>query len=270
MTGLDIAGSAWLHTALAVALLMIAGTVSGALLDIRPFRGPVIAILRAAIQLTVLGLILQGIVTDLRWVFFWLIVMTCVAIWTSGRRIGVRTGQQWSTVGFGIVSGAGFAIAVVLLTGALTPTPQHLLAIGGILIGNAMTISSIFGRSLLRAVHENWHEIEGWIALGADTGQATLRLRREAAATSLLPTVDQTRTTGLVTLPGAFVGSLFGGASPIGAGQFQLIVLAGVLCAGAICMLVLAHGLTQGGVRSLARIAVPETKQRSRSLLRRG
>jgi putative ABC transport system permease protein len=43
--------------------------------------------------------------------------------------------------------------------------------------------------------------------------------------------LDQARTTGLVTLPGAFVGALFGGASPVEAAQFQLVVLAGVALA---------------------------------------
>ena len=45
---------------------------------------------------------------------------------------------------------------------------------------------------------------------------------------SLIPTLDQTKSTGLVTLPGAFVGALFGGASPAVAAQFQLVVLAGI------------------------------------------
>ena len=31
-----------------------------------------------------------------------------------------------------------------------------------------------------------------------------------------------------MTLPGAFVGALFGGASPFVAAQFQLVVLAGI------------------------------------------
>jgi len=35
-----------------------------------------------------------------------------------------------------------------------------------------------------------------------------------AAALALVPGLDQTRTVGLVTLPGAFVGVLLAGASP--------------------------------------------------------
>lgn len=42
---------------------------------------------------------------------------------------------------------------------------------------------------------------------------------------------DQTKTTGLVTLPGAFVGAIFGGVSPLEAGRFQIVVLAAIMAA---------------------------------------
>ncbi len=41
----------------------------------------------------------------------------------------------------------------------------------------------------------------------------------------MLPGLDQARTVGLVTLPGALVGMLLGGASPVEAGAVQLFVL---------------------------------------------
>ena len=51
---------------------------------------------------------------------------------------------------------------------------------------------------------------------------------------ALIPATDQMKTTGLVTLPGAFVGAIFGGVSPLEAGRFQLVVLAAIMAAGAI------------------------------------
>ena len=64
---------------------------------------------------------------------------------------------------------------------------------------------------------------------GSDSRRRRTRpIGREAVRESLLPTLDQTKSTGLVTLPGAFVGALFGGASPAQAAQFQLVVLAGI------------------------------------------
>ena len=55
---------------------------------------------------------------------------------------------------------------------------------------------------------------------------------------SLIPTLDQSKSTGLVTLPGAFVGALFGGASPADAAKFQLVVLAGIALAMTVTAIV--------------------------------
>ena len=47
----------------------------------------------------------------------------------------------------------------------------------------------------------------------------------------LHPAIDQTRTVGLVTLPGAFVGVLLGGGSAGDAAAAQVLVLVGLLAA---------------------------------------
>ncbi|RPA16552.1 hypothetical protein EGT56_00030 [Arachnia propionica] len=60
---------------------------------------------------------------------------------------------------------------------------------------------------------------------GRHPSQSTAWLRRLSVRESLLPNLDQTRNTGLVTLPGAFIGALFGGASPVEAAMFQLTML---------------------------------------------
>ena len=69
--------------------------------------------------------------------------------------------------------------------------------------------------------------------------QAVRDIARTAAGEALLPAIDQTRTVGLVTLPGAFVGALFGGASPGNAARFQLVVLVGLLAAEGIAAVTL-------------------------------
>jgi UDP-glucose/iron transport system permease protein len=64
---------------------------------------------------------------------------------------------------------------------------------------------------------------------------------RQAAKEALIPAIDQTRTTCLVTLPGAFIGALLGGASPANAARFQLIVLIALIAAEAIVAVLLVH-----------------------------
>ena len=56
-----------------------------------------------------------------------------------------------------------------------------------------------------------------------------------------LPSIDQTSATGIVTLPGAFVGAIMGGASPLDAAVFQLVVLAGIALAGTIVGIVVTR-----------------------------
>ena len=102
-----------------------------------------------------------------------------------------------------------------------------------------MTACTLAGRHLLSGIRSRRDEVEGWLALGATPRQAVRDIARTAAGEALLPAIDQTRTVGLVTLPGAFVGALFGGASPGYAARFQLVVLVGLLAAEAVAAVTL-------------------------------
>lgn len=130
-------------------------------------------------------------------------------------------------------------LAIVFATGAIEFAPRYALAIGGIVIGNAMAITTIAGRTFNQEAVNRWDEIEGWLALGATPRQATAALARSAVYSALIPSTDQSKTTGLVTLPGAFVGAIFGGISPLAAGLFQVVVLAAIMAAGSMTAVVM-------------------------------
>lgn len=122
----------------------------------------------------------------------------------------------------------------MFFTGAVEYSPRFVLAVGAMVTGNAMTVASVTGRSFAQLRADRWCEVEAWLALGATPRRATRDLRRRAIHDALLPGTDQIKTTGLVVLPGAFVGAIFGGLSPLEAGRFQLVVLAAIIAAGAI------------------------------------
>lgn len=142
-----------------------------------------------------------------------------------------------------MASGILVSAVVVFGSGAIALSPRYALALGGIVIGNAMSIATIAGRRFRELVDDRWDEVEGWLALGATPGRATADLVRRAVSAALVPTVDQTRTTGLVTLPGAFVGAVFGGVSPLEAGRFQIVVLAAIMATGSITAVLLTRWL---------------------------
>lgn len=220
-------------TLLTVAVLTAVtfGIVLGLRLE-RPWLQP-IAILRAVVQLGILSLILAGIIHDGRLVALFLLVMVLAALWTVARRLQLSVRGVLSVAVVIVVASAVPVVAVFALGGAQF-SPRYVLAIGGLVIGNAMSIATLMGRTLTTERVLRRDELEAWLSLGATPRQATLPIVRHAASTALIPSTDQTRTTGIVTLPGAFVGSIFAGASPLAAAEFQLVVLAAILAAGAV------------------------------------
>lgn len=230
------------HAVVGVVLLL--GVASAVLVLARADApwAPALAIVRGAAQLAVISLILSGIIRSPLLIGAALLVMFSVAVVTAARRLGsVSTMALPVAVSMG--SGVLVTGSVVFGTGAVEFSPRYALAIGGIVIGNAMTIATISGRRFRELVDDQWDEVEGWLALGAAPRRATERLVRRAVSAALVPTVDQTKTTGLVTLPGAFVGAVFGGLSPLDAGRFQIVVLAAIMAAGACTAVCLTQWL---------------------------
>ncbi|MGG7508649.1 ABC transporter permease [Plantibacter sp. YIM 135249] len=199
---------------------------------------PLWALLRGSLQLVVLSLILSGVIGDPYLVAAALVVMFVAAAVTVHRRIrsgGASILQIIACMGAGII----VALGTVFALGAVEFSPRYVLALAGIVIGNTMSITTLAGRTFGHVVIGRWDEVEGWLALGARPIEATRSMARQSIHSSLIPSIDQTKTTGLVVLPGAFVGAIFGGASPLEAGRFQIVVLACILAAGSITAVLL-------------------------------
>lgn len=201
---------------------------------------PLVVVVRAAVQLSVVALLLKGILSFPETVGAFVVLMLTTASWTSAR----RTAQLWHgrrIAVAGVLTGALTALVVIFALRLVHLDVRDVVAVAGIVIGNAMSAATLSGRNFRRASSARHAEIEGWLALGATPTQAHEDIGHESVRESLLPTLDQTKSTGLVTLPGAFVGALFGGASPVVAAQFQLVVLAGVALAMVLTGLVVTR-----------------------------
>lgn len=237
MTPVELQGL--IPTAVGVVILVAAATAALALFGVRGVWAPAGAIARGVLQLAIISLILGGIITSTLWIAVALLVMFAVAVAVAVRRIGAN-GRSLLVMGSSIAAGVVVAASAVFGSGALDATPRYALAMGAIVIGNTMNIATLTGRHLASAVSDHWDEVEGWLALGATPRRATRDLARRAVRESLIPSIDQTKTTGVVVLPGAFVGAIFGGLSPVEAGRFQIIVLAAIMAAGAVTAVLVA------------------------------
>lgn len=208
---------------------------------------PLRAIARASIQLAVVATLLRGILA-VPWTvaLFVLLMLTTASLTSAGRLRELWHGRR--TAATGVAVGALVALGVIFALHLVQLDARYVVATGGIVVGNAMSAATLAGRNYQRSAIAHRDEIEGWLSLGATPAIATLDVGREAVREALLPNLDQTRATGLVTLPGAFVGALFGGASPAEAARFQLVVLAGIALAMVITAVVVTRLLGRAPV----------------------
>ncbi|WHT16066.1 ABC transporter permease [Crossiella sp. CA-258035] len=237
-----------LGPSLAVVLLLL--TVFAAAVvrlgGLGPARPVLTAAARAALQLTLISLVLLGVLRSAGWTAVFITLMCAVAVLTAARRVSAPRDSGWLALAI-----AGGALPVLLLltaSGVVPAAPIAVLPVAGILIGGAMTATSLAGRRALDEWHTRHGEYEGALALGLSHRDAVLALCRPTAGQALVPALDQTRTVGLVTLPGAFVGMLLGGATPLAAGATQLVVLIGLLAVEAVAVLVTVELIAQGRI----------------------
>jgi putative ABC transport system permease protein len=133
-----------------------------------------------------------------------------------------------------------------MLSGLIPRQTIAVVPIVGILIGGAMTAATLAGKRALDALRTRRGEYEAALSIGLMPRDSALLIARDDASLALVPGLDQTRTVGLVTLPGAFVGMLLGGASPLQAAAVQLVVLVALLLVQAIAVLVTVELVARG------------------------
>jgi putative ABC transport system permease protein len=198
---------------------------------------PVWAIVRATVQLGIVALLLRGVLDVPATAAAFVLLMLSTASVTSMN----RTRELWrgrTAAVLGVVAGSVVSLSAVFALQLADLEARYVVATGGIVIGSAMNAATLSGRNFLRSSRARAAEVEAWLSLGATPTIAHRDSAQEAVRESLLPNLDQSKSTGLVTLPGAFVGALFGGAGPVEAAKFQLVVLAGIALAMVVTAIV--------------------------------
>jgi len=94
-----------------------------------------------------------------------------------------------------------------------------------------MTAHTLTGRRAFAALREEKGQYEAALSLGLTRQQAVGEVVHRRVPEALIPGLDQVRTAGVVTLPGAFIGVLLGGGSPAQAAAAQVLVLMGIMAA---------------------------------------
>lgn len=218
--------------AIALLSLLVVTVAANRVAQLRLGRESVVAGVRAAAQLTLAATIITAVVGSLWLSSAALVAMFVMAVATTSRRIGAPRAWPWAAAA--MACGVGPVLAIVLATRTIPFEGIALIPVVGIVLGNTMTVHTLLGRRSFAALREEQGQYEACLSLGMLPGQGIDEIIRRRVPEALMPSLDQIRTSGVVTLPGAFIGVMLGGGSAVQAATAQVLVLFAIMATQSI------------------------------------
>jgi putative ABC transport system permease protein len=204
------------------------------------------AAIRAAVQLAAVAAVLTAAMSRLWSSVLILALMFGVAAVTAARRSEASRGSWWLAAS--LAAGMAAVIPLLLLSRVVPLTGVAIVPVFGIVLGGTMTGSAVAARRALDALTLRAGEVEAALSLGLSERDSRMEVIGRPLSDALIPNLDQARTTGLVTLPGAFVGVLLATGSAAQAGAVQVLVLISLLLAQACGVAVTGELIARGHV----------------------
>lgn len=195
-------------------------------------RGLLIGAARTAVQLALIGLVLETLFrfSSLLWVALLGVAMVLLA----GREVMARQQRRLAgSWGYGLGTGAmfvsAFAVTVLALTVLVQPEPwyrpQYAIPLLGMLLGNTMSGIALGLDRLTATACAQRGPVEARLILGATWSEAIAPLRREAMRAGLTPIINAMAAAGIISLPGMMTGQILAGAPPLEAVKYQILIM---------------------------------------------
>ncbi|NRF14152.1 ABC transporter permease [Vibrio coralliilyticus] len=196
-------------------------------------REALISVARMTVQLLLVGVYLQYLFTinSLLVNVLWLLVMTLIGASSIISKAKLPRKPLMYPVTAGLLVGL-LPILILICVVIVQPQPlfnaQYLIPLAGMLLGNSLSGNIVALQNMFTSIDTRRSEYEAALALGASPHFATLPFVRESIKKSLAPTLASMTTSGLVTLPGMMTGQILGGASPLIAIKYQLMIMVAI------------------------------------------
>jgi len=192
-------------------------------------RDLVIGGLRCIGQLVLVGYVLRYVfeLNALPVTLLVLAVMVTAGGQTALSRQSVRLPGMFGTTTLAIFTTSALTLlyaTVVIVKVRPWYDARYLIPLAGMVVGNAMNGSSLAAERLGAELKLRRQSIEALLALGAGPRQATAEAVRATIRASLIPAVNSLMSVGLVHLPGMMTGQMLGGASPVTAVRYQVMI----------------------------------------------
>lgn len=185
-----------------------------------------IAGLRAVVQLFLIGYVLSYVIQlDSMLVTF---AMVLFIVFNAGfnahqRSEGIPKSLFISLSSIGI--GTAVTLSLLVFTGSIDWVPSQIVPITGMIASNAMVALGLTFQTLNSKFTDQRQQVLEKLTLGATEKQAAMSVIRDSVKTGMSPSIDRTKTVGLVSLPGMMSGLIFAGVDPTEAIRYQIVVM---------------------------------------------
>ncbi|MDF2681541.1 MAG: iron export transporter permease subunit FetB [Brevibacillus sp.] len=185
-----------------------------------------IGTIRSTVQLMLIGYVLLFVFhSDNIWFILILIVMMVTVASRNASKRGERLPGIFWRIACALSVTEIITMGLLVALGLVSPTPQYLIPMSGMIIGSSMVVCGLFLNHMNRETESSRGEIEALLSLGATPRQAIQSVLKRAVKASMIPTFDTMKTIGLVQLPGMMTGMIVAGASPIEAVRYQILIM---------------------------------------------
>lgn len=214
-----------IHSLLFASILVMISIVFSYTQKLKLEKEIIIGVVRAIIQLTAVGYVLNIIFGLKNPIFTTLLLafMLFNASYNAAKR-GEDTKGLLCISFISIGSGAIVTLLILVIAGSIQYTPYQIIPVGGMIISNAMVAIGLCYKNLTSDFKNKYMEIETKLALGADILPASIDIIRESIKISMQPTIDSMKTLGIVALPGMMTGLILAGTPPLEAIRYQIMV----------------------------------------------
>lgn len=199
----------------------------------------VISMLRAVIQLIIVGYILNTIFGFKNPIYIvgLILVMILNAAYNAKKR-GKGIEKVFIISFVSILIGTSITTLVLVISKAIQFTPNEVIPVCGMIISNSMIAIGLSYKNLINSFRNKREDIEVKLSLGSDIKLASKDIIRDSIRVAMLPTLDSAKTLGIVALPGMMTGLILAGTSPLIAIKFQIMVTFMILASSSVATII--------------------------------
>jgi putative ABC transport system permease protein len=191
-----------------------------------------VAGLRTAIQLTLIGLVLKALFANVS--LLWVALLSLIMLAVAGREVMARQHRRFAgswgyAIGMVSMFISSFSIAlfalIVVIGNQPWFEPQYSIPLLGMLLGNTMNGIALALDRLTQSAWEQREMIEARLLLGHSPAEALSGIRQQVFRTGVIPIINAMAAAGIVSLPGMMTGQILAGASPVEAVKYQIMIM---------------------------------------------